>query len=320
MKKVFFVFNPTAGKGIIKSKIYDIVDIFIKGGYEVMVHPTQSEDDGYRIVKERASEFDLIVCSGGDGTLDEIVTAIMESKTKVPLGYIPSGSTNDFANSLDISKDPIKAAQAIMDGEVHCCDIGMFNHTNFVYIAAFGLFTDVSYATDQHMKNLLGHLAYLLEGSKRIFNIPTYWVRVETEDAVYEGEYIYGMISNSRSVGGFRTIFGSDVRMDDGLFEIMLIPQPKNPIELNNILSSLITPEKKSDYIQYAKAKRIIIDSEDTIAWTLDGEYGGRHNHVEIENWQHALNIMLDTDNIQACKTLLQESVKKVSNSDRELE
>lgn len=301
MKRMFFVFNPSAGKGIIKTRLADIVNIFVRGGYEVVVYPTQAEDDGYRMVKEHASGYDVIVCSGGDGTLDEIVTGIMESEVNVPLGYIPTGSTNDFANSLDISKDPLRAARDIIEGDIRCCDIGRFNDTNFVYIAAFGLFTDVSYATDQHMKNLLGHLAYILEGSKRIFNIPTYQVRVETENEIYEGEYIYGMISNSRSVGGFKTIFGSDVRMDDGVFEVMLIPLPKNPLELNNILSSLISPEKKSDYIRYAKASRIVIESEKMIAWTLDGEYGGSHRHVEIDNRRHALNIFLNSDNIQAC-------------------
>lgn len=152
-KKMLFIFNPFSGKAQIKSKLFEIIDVFVKGGYEVIVHPTQAVGDGFEKTKELAPQVDLVVCSGGDGTLDEVVSGLMEVDQRVPIGYIPAGSTNDFANSLSISKDMVQAAKDIIEGNLYSCDVGAFNNDSFVYIAAFGLFTDVSYETDQHMKN-----------------------------------------------------------------------------------------------------------------------------------------------------------------------
>ena len=297
-KKLLFIFNPRAGKGQIRTKLFEIIDIFVKGGNEVIAHPTQKAQDGYVKTRELAPEMDLVVCSGGDGTLDEVVNGIMEAEVQVPLGYIPAGSTNDFANSLKISKNMVQAAKDIIEGKLYSCDVGVFNKRNFVYIAAFGIFTDVSYETDQNLKNVLGHLAYLLEGTKRIFNVPTYWLKVDTRDASMEGEYIYGMITNARSVGGFKNIIGPGVELDDGLFEVTLIRKPKNPIELNEIITSLVSGEDKTELIDNFKADWIQIESRQEIAWTLDGEFGGDHSFVRIENKKHALDLIINQDNI----------------------
>ena len=170
-KKLVFIFNPKAGKGKIKTSLMDIVDIFNKGGYEVIIRATQAPRDAYEQVKLYADKVDLIVCSGGDGTLDEVVTGITEIGSKVPVGYIPAGSTNDFANSLFMPKNMLDAASMIMEEQVYRCDIGKFNQQTFAYVAAFGLFTDVSYETSQDLKNILGHLAYVLEGAKRLLDI-----------------------------------------------------------------------------------------------------------------------------------------------------
>lgn len=296
-KKLLFIFNPRAGKGQIRTKLFEIIDIFVKGGYEVIVYPTQKAQDGYVKTRELAPEMDLVVCSGGDGTLDEVVNGLMEAEVQVPLGYIPAGSTNDFANSLKISKNMVQAAKDIIEGKLYSCDVGVFNKTNFVYIAAFGLFTDVSYETDQNLKNVLGHLAYLLEGTKRIFNVPTYWLKVGTKDEVLEGEYIYGMITNARSVGGFKNIIGPGVELNDGLFEVTLIRKPKNPIELNEIITSLVSAEDKTELIDNFKTDWIQIESRQEIAWTLDGEFGGDHSFVRIENKKHALDLIINQDN-----------------------
>ena len=293
-KKMLFVFNPKAGKGKIKTNLLDIVDIFNKGGYEVIIYSTQKPKDAYEKAKEYESKVDLIVCSGGDGTLDEVVTGVMEKKSSIPIGYIPAGSTNDFANSLSISKDMVQAAKDIIEGNLYSCDVGAFNNDSFVYIAAFGLFTDVSYETDQHMKNILGHLAYLLEGSKRIWNVPTYWIKVEANGETFEGEYIYGMVTNAKSVGGFKNLPGQDVRLDDGLFEVTLIKRPKNPLELNEIIASLLMQEDHTDLIDSFKTDRIIIESNQEISWTLDGEYGGDHGYVCIEAHKHAMELVLN--------------------------
>ena len=291
---MLFVFNPKAGKGKIKTHLLDIVDIFSSHDYEIIIRSTQAPRDAYEKAKEYANSVDMIVCSGGDGTLDEVVTGIMEAESNVPIGYIPAGSTNDFANSLSISKDMVQAAKDIIEGNLYSCDVGAFNNDSFVYIAAFGLFTDVSYETDQHMKNILGHLAYLLEGSKRIWNVPTYWIKVEANGETFEGEYIYGMVTNAKSVGGFKNLPGQDVRLDDGLFEVTLIKRPKNPLELNEIIASLLMQEDHTDLIDSFKTDRIIIESNQEISWTLDGEYGGDHGYVCIEARKHAMELVLN--------------------------
>ena len=228
MKKLLFLFNPHAGKAQIKNKLLQIVDIMVKGGYDVTIYPTQAREDAFRMVYDRAAEFDRIVCSGGDGTLDEAVSGMILSGNKIPLGYIPAGSTNDFANSLKIPKDMVKAAEIAISGEPFACDVGMFNEEPFVYVAAFGIFTAVSYKTSQEWKNILGHAAYILEGVKSLTEITSYRLRVECEDAVIEDEFIYGMISNSNSVGGFKNMTGKNVLLDDGKFEVTLIRKPKN--------------------------------------------------------------------------------------------
>ena len=292
-KKLFFVFNPKAGKGKIKTALMDIVDIFNKGGYEVIIRATQYPKDAYEMTMKYADKVDLVVCSGGDGTLDEVVAGLVETGSKVPVGYIPAGSTNDFAGSLFIPKNMVAAAEMIMAENVYRCDIGKFNKQTFTYIAAFGLFTDVAYETDQDLKNILGHLAYLLEGVKRLFDIQSYHMKVTTEDEIFEDDFMYGMITNSRSVGGFKNLTGKNVDMNDGLFEVTLITTPKNPMDMQEIIAGLMSGKDNSDLIYTFKTSRIRIQSDEAVAWTLDGEYGGDHKEVEIRNLHRALNLYL---------------------------
>lgn len=306
-QKILFVFNPKSGKAQIKNKLMEIVDIFIKNSFEVLVHSTQSANDAYEQTKRFAHDVDMIVCSGGDGTLNEVVTGLLEVGSEIPLGYIPAGSTNDFATSLSIPKDMLRAATAIVEGQQYQCDVGAFNDDTFVYIAAFGLFTDVSYQTDQALKNVLGHVAYILEGMKRIFEIQSYPLRIEANGQVLEHDYIFGMVSNSRSVGGFKNLTGKNVEMDDGLFEVTLIHKPKNPLELNEIVASLLSAEDNSSLIDSFKTDKIKIIGEDQIPWTLDGEFGGNHSQVEIINKKHALGIMLNPKHKRATITMENE-------------
>ena len=293
-KKMLFIVNPKSGKGLIKSHLLDITDIFIKAGLDVTLHVTQKAQDACETVKQRAAEFDLIVCSGGDGTLDEVVTGMMECETKCPIGYIPAGSTNDFANSLQLPKEMKEAAQCIVKGNHYPCDVGSFNGDYFIYIAAFGIFTDVSYQTNQDMKNILGHLAYLLEGAKRIFNVKSYHLQIEVGEETIEDDFIYGMITNSESVGGFRNITGRNVQLDDGVFEVTLIKTPRNAIELQEIISSLVKREMDNKYIHSYKAGHVIVRSEEAIPWTLDGEFGGEHERVEISCHHKAIPILVN--------------------------
>lgn len=290
---MLFVFNPKAGKGKIKTHLLDIVDIFNKHDYEVVIHCTQKSKDAYEKAKEYAHSVDLIVCSGGDGTLDEVVTGIMEQKSTVPIGYIPAGSTNDFATSLFVPKNMVEAASMIMEEELYHCDIGRFNSQTFAYVAAFGLFTDVSYETDQDLKNVLGHVAYILEGVKSLFNIKSYHMKVVTEEMEVEDDFIMGMVTNSRSIGGFKNLTGKNVDMNDGFFEVTLITMPKNPLELQEIMTALVMGKDNTDLVHSFKSKKIVIETEEKVPWTLDGEFGGNQTAVEIENMHKALNLYL---------------------------
>ncbi|MGN0482700.1 MAG: diacylglycerol/lipid kinase family protein [Lachnospiraceae bacterium] len=291
-QKLLFVFNPRSGKGQIKNKLMEIVDIMVKAGYEVNIHPTQDTKDAQKLVEKEAGAYDLVVCCGGDGTLDEVVTGMMARKEKVPIGYIPAGSTNDFANSLQIPKEMTEAAQVAVCGKKYLCDVGSFNGDSFVYVAAFGLFTDVSYETSQEMKNLLGHVAYILEGAKRLHSITSYKMRVEYEDQVIEDEFIYGMVTNSTSVGGFRSIVGDDVELDDGVFEVTLIKKPRNPVDLNRIIACLTNITNETEFIYSFKTAQVNFYMQEEIPWTLDGEFGGNHKQVEVKNMQKAMEIM----------------------------
>ncbi|MCM1175412.1 MAG: YegS/Rv2252/BmrU family lipid kinase [Blautia sp.] len=292
-KYMLFIYNPKAGKAQIKSNLLDIIDTFVKAGYEVTAYPTQGPGDAVRAVKERRDGYDIVVCSGGDGTLDEVVTGMMQCEKKLPIGYVPAGSTNDFANSLGIPRSMVKAADAVVDGQSFACDIGAFNDDTFIYVAAFGLFTDVSYETRQDIKNMLGHTAYLLEGVKRLSSIKSYQMKISYDDVCLEGEYIYGMITNSISVGGFKGITGKNVELNDGLFEVTLVKKPANLLEMNNIIPALVDKRVHSDAFRSFKASKIVIESEQEVAWTLDGEFGGGHLKAVIENKNKALEIRI---------------------------
>ena len=303
MKKLLFVYNPRAGKEMLKPRLSDVLDIFVKAGYEVTVHPTQAYRDAYYQIKEyEVGKYDLIACSGGDGTIDEVATGMMKrremGKDVVPVGYIPAGTTNDFAKSLHIPRKPLAAADNAVKGVPFPCDIGKFNDSVFVYIAAFGIFTDVSYETDQAVKYVLGHMAYILEGAKRIFNIPSYKIKVEHDGEVIEDEFIFGMVTNSRSVGGFSNMVGKNIVFDDGLFEVTLIKTPKNPIALQEIIAALLIEQVDTKHMYTFKTKKITFDSVEEIPWTLDGEFGGEQDYVEIENVQKAMEIMVPENHV----------------------
>lgn len=293
-KKLLFIYNPKAGKAQIKSKLVDILDIFAEAEYEITVVPTRKRDDARLATAGRSKKYDLVVCSGGDGTLDEVVTGMMQSGFRTPIGYIPAGSTNDFGGSLGLPKNMVQAAQTIVSGRNFPCDVGSFNTDTFVYIAAFGLFTDVSYETEQEVKNVLGHMAYLLEGMKRLSAIRSFPMKVSYDDQVIEDDFIFGMITNSTSVGGFKNITGKNVKLDDGVFEVTLIRRPKNPIELNNIMISLVNRDIDMGAMYCFRTDRVVLESKEPVAWTLDGENGGNHERVEIRNLHQAIEIMVN--------------------------
>ena len=286
-KKVLFIVNPKSGKGSIRSKLLDIVDIFVKAGFDLTLYISQSAGDARAKAKEVEGRYELVICSGGDGTLDEVISGMMECEKRSAIGYIPCGSTNDFAHSLKIPTSMTKAAEHIAAWKEFPCDIGRFNDDYFVYIAAFGLFTDVSYETSQDVKNVLGHLAYILEGMKKLTEIKSYPMTVE-------GNFLFGMVTNSTSVGGFRNITGKHVHLDDGVFEVTLIKTPQNILELNEIIQAVIAGKSENNkYFYQFRSSHVKFTSESPVAWTQDGEFGGYHEVVDVKNDKQALSLLV---------------------------
>jgi len=292
LKDLLFIYNPFSGKGMIKEYLSDIIDLFVKAGFQVGIYPTQGKLDAKEHVIHCSSHYDMIVCSGGDGTLNEVISGIMELRERPVLGYIPAGSTNDFATSIRLPKDMKEAAGVAVKGMPVAVDIGRFNKKNFVYIAAFGAFTDVSYMTPQEMKNIIGHPAYIIEAVMKLTSLRTYHMKVKYENGELEGDFLYGMVSNSVSVGGFKGITGKNIVLDDGMFEVTLVKQPKNPLDLQIILGCLLGLDMRSESIISFKSSKIIFMADEKVPWVLDGEYGGAPKNVKIENLNKAIRIM----------------------------
>ncbi len=296
MKKALLIFNLRSGKGSISQKIGEIVDLLGQNDYEGTARSTRGREDATEVVAKRAKEFDLIVCSGGDGTLNETVTGMMKSGARVPIGYIPTGSTNDFASSLGLPRGIMKSAEVAVTGTPFSCDMGEFNGKTFVYAAAFGLFSDISYRTKQEMKNAIGHAAYLLESSKEFSTIPfgvypSIGLSVSVNGEEFEDTFVYGMITNSSSIGGIKDITGKDVKMDDGLLEVTLVRRPKNQFLFGEIVATLTNLVGESKYIYTCKAKEITLRAKEPVSWTLDGEFGGEWEEMTIRCIEHAVEI-----------------------------
>lgn len=283
-KKMLLIINPKSGKERIKNRLLAILDIFIKEGYQIQVYITQQALDARETARTQGGDKDLIVCSGGDGTLNETVSGMMELEHRPPLGYIPAGSTNDFASSLKIPKRMADAAVAAASGESYAIDVGKFQENQyFVYVAGFGAFTEVSYLTSQDKKNLLGHQAYVLEGVKSLTSIREYTMRIDNDDQSYEGNFIFGMVTNTISVGGFKGLVNQNVSLSDGLFEVLLIRVPRTPLELSGIVSSILLKEEH-ELVHKFKTRTLRVETAEPVDWVLDGEFGGSHTSVYLEN------------------------------------
>ena len=296
MKKMLFVFNPNSGKAKIKNVLLNIIQILSEADYEITVYPTRAARDGYRYILGNQGKYDVIACSGGDGTVNEAVAAVLRYKgKKPPIAYIPSGTTNDFATSLNIPKDMISAAHNIAEGVPMKIDIGLVNRKRtFNYVAAFGAFTKVSYATPQSLKNILGHQAYVVEAVKSLSTLTPYRMKIETDGRQIVDSFIFGMVSNTDSVGGVKGITGNAVDLRDGLFEVVLVKEIKNPLELQQLITALVTQNlDKSDLICTFKTKKIKFVSEEPVKWTLDGEFGGQHKTVTFDVLKRAVEFIV---------------------------
>ena len=295
MKKLLLILNPCSGKKKACRALAGIVNIFNRGGYDVTVYTTACRGDATRVVAERAPEFDLVVCAGGDGTLNEVISGIIRGDCRTPLGYIPSGSTNDFAACHGISSDMLEAARSIVGGRPKRIDIGKFGEQYFSYVAAFGAFSWLSYTTPQNLKNALGHFAYLLAGVKELASIRSKHLRFTTADgAVYEDDYIFGAISNSTSVAGVLTLSSDIVDLNDGLFELMLIRKPHSLLELNDCVLALTTQDYHTPMLTFVSSSRVEIEAPADMDWTLDGERAEGSAHCVVENVHDAIQVILN--------------------------
>ncbi len=290
MKKMLFIINPRSGKEQIRSRLLEILDSFVKAGYGPSVYITQGPKDAeYQAARAKTKE--LVVCSGGDGTLNEVVSGLMTitPEKRPELGYIPSGSTNDFASSLGLPKNMRKAAQTAALGKPFLVDVGIFGKNRyFVYVAAFGAFTEVSYSTPQETKNILGHQAYMLEAIKRLTGLKSYRMRLAWEhlgeQRELEEEFILGMVTNTTSIGGFKGLVGMDVALDDGEFEVLLVRKPRTPLDIASIAAYLIQREGENECVFKFRTSKLTVQSEELVDWSLDGEFGGSQTEVVIEN------------------------------------
>ena len=303
-KSMLLIANPRSGQGKFVDDFFGLVEFFVKQGFEVTVYPTTGPRHAHQVTLERAGGFDYLVCCGGDGTLNEVISALMLLERRPLLGHIPYGSSNDFAATHGLLADVMKGAQLVADGKPTAIDIGAFQEDRFFcYVAAFGLFSDVSYDTPQSRKNVLGHLAYVLQGVKKLGSIRHHSCRIELDGEVIEDDFIFGMIANSRSVGGFGLPFEIDVCLDDGEFELVLLRRIHTLEKLAGVISTLLGgkgPPDSSFVMRRAKNVRIICDK--AISWSIDGEYGGSHKVTEITARQKAIEIITPHDTAAPAK------------------
>ena len=292
MRKLLFLLNPNAGQRRVNKFLTDIIGVFNEGGYEVTVFLTTGPGDGTRIVRDRAKDYDLVVCAGGDGTLNETITGLMEAGADCPIGYIPCGSTNDFAATLKLSTDVMTAAAEIMEGEPVEYDVGSWNDRYFSYIASFGAFTRVSYATPQNLKNALGHLAYVLSGITELPQIRSIPMTIELDGELVEGKYLFGAVSNSTSVGGLLTINPRLVDLRDGKFEVMLVRMVRDAAELAECITALQNQTYDCAAITFRSVSRLTVRQSPELNWTLDGERAEGSETITIENLHQAIRLV----------------------------
>ena len=292
MKRLLFIMNPYAGQKKANKFLPEIISIFNRAGYEVVVHMTEGQGDAALVVEQRAANVDLVVCCGGDGTFNETITGLLRSGVDIPVGYIPAGSTNDFAASLKLSSNILEAAQDIMVGQPVAYDVGKFGDRYFSYVASFGAFTRASYSTPQSVKNALGHTAYVLEGINELSQIKNEHVRMEIDGQVIEDDFLFGAISNSTSVGGILTLSPEIVDMADGQMEVLLVRAPRNLTEITECIQAVQSQKYNCSMITFQSARHVRIYADPQMPWTLDGEREEGHECVDAVNLHHAIRLM----------------------------
>ena len=297
-KKVLLIINPCSGRSKSRHSAFDIIERFPKDKYDFSVHTTKCSGDATNIVKNNGDDKDLVVCCGGDGTLNETINGVMDLPRRVPIGYVPAGTTNDLASTLGIPRDADKAVNIITAGDTHSYDIGLFNNRYYSYVASFGAFTRSSYATSQKMKNLFGHAAYIINGVMKEWNkIPVYHMRIEYDGGVIEDDFSLGSVTNSTSVGGIFRFEKNAVKLNDGLFEVLLVKKATFA-NAPKLLYKISKKQYDGQQIIFLKTSKVKITCDEEVPWTLDGEYGGAHKTVMVHVLSRAIDICSPQDNI----------------------
>lgn len=292
MKKMLFIMNPCAGQKKANKSLSDILLEFSQAGYEVIIHMTTGRGDAVTAAQRWGQDVDLVVCCGGDGTLNETITGLLRAGAETPIGYIPAGTTNDFASSLSLSGNMVQAARDIVAGEPVPYDVGKFGDRYFSYVASFGAFTRSSYAVPQNVKNALGHTAYVLGGISELSQIRKEHIRMEIDGQVVEDDFLFGAICNSTSIGGILTLDPKNVDMADGLFEILLVRSARNMREIADCIQAVRSEKYNCEMITFRSAKSVKIYASPEMPWTLDGEKEDGHGEITVENLHHAIRLM----------------------------
>lgn len=292
-KKLLMIVNPRAGRSKPRGPLYDAAAAFCDAGYTLCIRRTAAAGDARRIAENEGGGYDTVVAVGGDGTLNEVISGLQVLEKQPLVGYLPQGSTNDFAASLKIPSDPAKAAEAIVRGETRQLDIGCFDERIFVYVASFGAFTKVSYAASQGMKNALGHFGYLVEGIRDLNTLRPCRVRITADGERLDGDYLFGAVANSTSIAGMMKLDGEQVVLDDGRFELLLVPNPKNAAALQNLIWALLNQQYDAGGLIFRHVTALHVETDEDLPWSLDGEYAPSRPAVDITNRQRALTMLL---------------------------
>ena len=292
MKKMLFILNPIAGMRKANKVLADILGVFNRGGWTVETYITGRQGDGKDQVLLRGEGADAVVCCGGDGTFNEVLSGVLEAELDVPIGYIPSGSTNDFATTLGLPADPVQAAKHVVEGIPQNLDVGEFNGRYFSYVASFGAFTKASYSTPQNVKNAIGHLAYLMEGIKDLSQIRKVRVKMELDGETVEDDFLFGAVCNSTSVAGILTLSPDRVDLQDGKFEVLLVRAPKDLSEIAECIQAVQKQTYDCRMLTFRSASNIRVFADPNMAWTLDGERQDGAAEILIRNLHKAAKVI----------------------------
>ena len=292
-QKLLFIVNPRAGRNKPHGPLFDALSILSQAGYLIRIRQPAAPGDAAEIAAREGPAYDLVVAAGGDGTLNEVISGLMRLDSPPPLGYLPQGTTNDFASCLQIPRDPAAAAENIAKGRLRALDIGQWNQRSFIYVASFGAFTRTSYTASQAAKNALGHFAYILEGMKDLSTLRPYHIRLTADEETLDGDYLFGAVCNSTSIGGLMKLDPERVVLDDGKFEMLLIPSPRTATDLQNLVLALLNQQYDREGLVFRHVSSLHLETEEDLPWSLDGEYAPSAPVVEIVNHQQALRMLL---------------------------